>query len=108
MEVNLTDLFKEVGDISRALKNPIKHMPRYHRYNEGDRIINVLLDIKIEVTLALKGRSYSIDYDKLYNQLITLETLLDECIEEGALLLKGKDTIFEPRKKLIALLKTFN
>lgn len=103
MEINYTDVYKEVDFISRELRKAIKHMPRYNRYNEGDRIINILLDVKIAVKLACKGRSYSLDSDKLYNDLITLGTLLDECIEDGALLLKGKFNIIEPRKRLIAL-----
>jgi len=57
----------------------------------------------LPVKLACKGRNYSLDSDKLYNDLITLGTLLDECIEDGALLLKGKFNIIEPRKRLIAL-----
>lgn len=55
MEINYTDVYKEIDFISRELRKAIKHMPRYNRYNEGDRIINILLDVKIAVKLACKG-----------------------------------------------------
>ena len=77
MEINYINVYKEIDFISRELRKAIKHMPRYNRYNEEYRIINVLLDVKIAVKLACKGRNYSLDSDKLYNDLITLGTLLD-------------------------------
>ena len=52
-------------------------MPRYNRYNDGDRIINILLDVKIAVKLACNGSNYSLDSDKLYNDLITLGITLE-------------------------------
>ena len=47
MEINYNDVFREVDAISKDLKKSIKHMPRYNRYNEGDRIICLLLDLKV-------------------------------------------------------------
>lgn len=44
MEINSTDVYKETDFISRELRKAIKHMPRYNRYNGGDRIINISLD----------------------------------------------------------------
>lgn len=35
MEINYTDVYKEIDFISRELRKAIKHMPRYNRYNEG-------------------------------------------------------------------------
>lgn len=108
MEISYIDVYREIEAISKALRESVKHMPRYNRYNEGDRIINILLDIKIAVKLAHKGRNYTLDTDKLYNDLITLGTLIDECIEDKALLLKGKFNVIEPRKRLIALFDMFS
>lgn len=108
MEINYSNVYHEIEVISKDLRESIKHMPRYNRYNEGDRIINILLDIKIAVKLVLKGRNYFIDVDKLYNDLITLGTLIDECIDDKALFLKGKFNVIEPRKRLIALFDIFS
>lgn len=103
MEINYVDLYKDIDFINKELRKSIKQMPRYNRYNEGDRILNLLLDIKVVVKLACKGRNYNLNLDKLYNKLVMLETLIDECIDNGSLLLKGKFTIVESRKRLIAL-----
>ena len=106
-KINPVDAYREIEAIGKVLRKSIKHMPRYHRYNEGDRIVNILLDVKIALKLTCKGRNYHLDTDKLYNDLITLGTLIDDCIEDGALLLKGKYTVHEPRMRLIALFKMF-
>ena len=47
----------EISAMSKALRQSIKHMPKYYRYNVGDRIINLLLDIKLCVKL-LYVKSY--------------------------------------------------
>lgn len=107
MEINYFDVYREIEAISKDLRKSIKHMPRYERYIVGDRILNILLDVKIAVKLACKGRAYTLDTDKLYNDLITLGTLIDDCIEDRALLLKGKYTVHEPRRRLIALFDMF-
>ena len=73
MEINYTDVYKEIDFISKELRKAIKHMPKYHRYNEGDRILNLLLDIKAKVKLAYKGRNYSI---AIYNPSLSLASLV--------------------------------
>lgn len=63
MEVDYTEVFKEIEAISASLRFSIKHMPRYYRYVLGDRILNILLDIKLMVKLKCKGRNlYSRDF----------------------------------------------
>lgn len=107
MEINYFDVYREIEAISKVLRKSIKHMPRYERYVVGDKMLNILLDVKIMVKLACKGRNYQPDPDLIYNNLITLGTLMDDCIEDGALLLKGKWTVHEPRSRLIALFNMF-
>ena len=107
MEINYNDVFREVDAISKDLKKSIKHMPRYNRYNEGDRIICLLLDLKVLVRLACKDESFTPSPKRIYRMLIILETLVDECLEDGSLLLKGKYTIHEPRRRLMDLLGKF-
>jgi len=82
-------------------------MPRYNRYNEGDRIICLLLDLKVSIRLACKDESFKPNSRWLYRMLVTLETLIDECLEDGSLLLKGEYTIHEPRCRLTGLLGMF-
>lgn len=108
MEIDYTEVFKEIEAISAGLRFSIKHMPRYYRYVLGDRILNILLDIKLMVKLKCKGRNYQFSEDDLYNALITLGTLIDEGLEDKALLLKGKYNIIEPRRRLVALFKIFS
>ncbi len=98
------NIYKEVEAISKALRNSIKHMPKYNRYLVGDRIVSLLVDIKLEVKLALVAIDYKYDTIKLYNLLITLGILIDDQIEDGGLLLKGKYTVHEPRMRLASLL----
>lgn len=107
MEINYTDVFREVDAISKGLRKSIKHMPRYNRYNEGDRITCLLLDLKVSARLACKDESFKPDSKELYRMLVTLETLIDECLEDGSLLLKGEYTIHEPRMRLMDLLGKF-
>lgn len=107
MEINYVDVFREVDAISKGLRKSIKHMPRYNRYNEGDRIICLLLDLKVSVRLACKDKRFMLDPVELYRMLVTLETLVDECLEDGSLLLKGEYTIHEPRCRLMGLLGMF-
>lgn len=107
MKINYVDVFREIDAISKGLRKSIKHMPRYNRYNEGDRIICLLLDLKVSVRLACKDESFKPNSRWLYRMLVTLETLIDECLEDGSLLLKGEYTIHEPRCRLTRLLGMF-
>lgn len=107
MEIEYEDAFREIEFIRENLRNPIKRMERYERYNYGDRIINLVLDIKISLKLASKGKNYVLDRDQLYNNLITLKVLIDECISNQSLLLKGKYNVIEPKKRLDKLLDMF-
>lgn len=101
MEIDYAKILKEVEAINRTIKPSIKNMPRWNRYNAGDRIILLLLDIKVSLKLVLKGVNYELSYSQLYNNLLTLGIIIDDCLEDGSLLLKGKFTIMEPRTRLI-------
>ena len=90
------DVFTKISDMSKYLRNSIKHMPKYYRYDIGDEIRKLLRDMKYKAFLL-----QSEDCGKeLYNMAQHLKILLDECIEDQALLMKGPYTIFEPRKLL--------
>lgn len=101
MALDYAKILKEVEAINSSLKTSIKHMPRWNRYNAGDRIILLMLDIKVSLKLVLKGVNYELDNSELYNNLLKLGIIIDDCLEDGSLLLKGKYTVIEPRTRLI-------
>lgn len=105
--LDLLTINKEFYSMSKELKASIKHMPRYYRYNAGDRIINLLLDLKIVLRLSLQGKNKQPVFNtkKLYNELIVLQVLIEDCVEDSALVFKGKWTIHQPYNRLIELLK---
>ncbi len=107
MQLDYATFSKDIDFISKDIKTSVRHMPKYNRYVVGDRILNVLLDIKVEIKLLAFGMGVTTDVSKLYNSLIALWVLIDDCIEDGTLLLKGPFTVAEPRKRLSSLLKTF-
>ena len=105
MALDYAKILKEVEAINSSLKTSIKHMPRWNRYNAGDRIILLMLDIKVSLKLVLKGVNYELDNSELYNNLIKLGIIIDDCLEDGSLLLKGKYTVIEPRTRLITIIE---
>lgn len=108
MQLDYATFSKDIEFICKGLKASIRHMPKYNRYVVGDRILNVLLDIKVTTKLLVFGLGIGKpDVSQLYNSLVTLWMLLDDCIEDGTLLLKGPNTVAEPRKRLSDLLKAF-
>lgn len=90
------DVYAKVSDMSKYLRKSIEQMPKYYRYDIGDEIKKLLRDIKFKAYL-LQWKDCS---EELYFMLQHLKVLLDECIDDGILLMSGKYTIFEPRKIL--------
>ena len=105
MALDYAKILKEVEAINSSLKTSIKHMPRWNRYNAGNRIILLMLDIKVSLKLVLKGVNYELDNSELYNNLLKLGIIIDDCLEDGSLLLKGKYTVIEPRTRLIIIIE---
>lgn len=103
--LDLLTINKEVYAMSKKLRVSIKHMPRYYRYNAGDRIVNLLIDMKIALRVAIQGKGVILNARKLYNTLIVLQVLIEDCIEDNALMFKGKWTIHQPYNRLMELLK---
>lgn len=62
MEINYVDVFREVDAISKGLRKSIKHMPRYNRYNERDRIICLLFVLKVRKRFILTHLEQWIPY----------------------------------------------
>lgn len=98
-DVNL-DVYVKASDMSKYLRASIKRMPNYYRYDIGDEIKKLLRDIKFKALLL----QYTDCKEELYFMLLHLKLLLDECIDDGILPMKGPYTIYEPRKILDSLL----
>lgn len=107
-EIECIDAYREVEALRKSLKIPIMKMPRYERYNYGDRMINLMLDIKIHVKLTYEGKNCSLDKDMIFNKLITLKVIMDECIDNESLVLSGRYNIIESIKRLETLLTIFS
>lgn len=90
------DVFAKVSDMSKYLRNSIKHILKYERYGIEDEIRKFTRDMKYKAFLL-----QSEDCGKeLYNMARHLKILLDECIEDKLLLMSGQYTILQPRKLL--------
>ena len=106
MKNNFQDLFKDITSISKDLRRAVRHMPKYYRYNEGDQIKRLLVEIKLPIKLAAKDVNYTFGYSDTIWKIELLIIILDDCIEDHALLIKGAFTIAEPRQKLDDLLES--
>ena len=93
------DIFVKISDMSRYLRESINHMPKEYRYDIGIDIKKLLREMKYKA-LLLQTADCS---HELYLDTQRLKLLLDECIEDKVLLMKGKFNIIEPRKILITL-----
>lgn len=100
------DAYREIEAISKVLRKAIRHMPKYSRYIVGDRIVTLIIDIKLEVKITLMGYGHPADIPKLYNSLMSLNILVDDQIEDGSLLLKGEHTVHEAKIRLNSLILT--
>lgn len=56
-------------------------MPTFVSHNEGDLIISLILNLQIDVKKVITGKNFELSTDDLYNRLIALETIIDDCIE---------------------------
>lgn len=72
MQLDYATFSKDIEFICKGLKASIRHMPKYNRYVVGDRILNVLLDIKVTTKLLVFGLGIGKpDVSQLYNSLVT-------------------------------------
>lgn len=105
--IDYTEVFKEISAIRKALREPIKHMPKYDRYLVGDNIQKQLLNIKVTVSLAYNYPDrFGYPDNALIRDLCVLATYLDECIEDNILEMHGYYNIIEPRRRLTKLIES--
>ena len=94
------DIFVKVSDMSKVLRKSINHMPKEFRYDIGIDIKKLLREMKYKAFL-LQTKDCC---EALYFDAQRLKLLVDECIEDEVLLMKGEFTIIEPRRILMNLI----
>ncbi len=96
------DIYKETVAMAQELKPCLKKMPKQIQYDIGDEILHLLRDMKYRIYLInttvgeVKNQHFQTFID-MYNHL---KILLDDCLQDGYLTLKGKYTIHQPLKRL--------
>lgn len=104
---NKLEIYKQVSDMSKELRRSINNMPKFHKYCIGERILNLLLDIKNQIYLCntRQNEEKLNEMKKLRDLLTHLKICLSECIEDGTLLLKTKFSVQQPLKRLDDIIK---
>jgi len=99
------DCYKDLSQASLEINRAIHYdMPKEARYDIGDEIRKILRDMKYLIYL-INSRN---DVEKIpyFEQLVDnynhIRILLDECIENGFLKIKGKFSMAQPIKRLIS------
>lgn len=100
-------LYKEICSMSKEFRYSIGHMPVEYRYEIGRDIRAILRELKYKAYKAIKFSSILSCQDKdiLIDLLNKLKIWVDECLEDKLLLVTGKYTIIQPRKRLKELLE---
>ena len=95
--------------MSKELRYSIAHMAVEYRRDIGMEIRSTLRELKYEVYKSLK---YNTIYsgrddqeDKVTDLLNKVKILMDECVKDNLLLVKGPYTIIQPRKRLKEILE---
>lgn len=101
-------LFKEISAMSKEFRHSIKHtMPKENRCGIGDETLQLMRDIKFTIYKGIHAGTI-LDCDskhKIIEMLYHLKIMIDECLEDGILLMKGEYTIHQPRKRLADILQ---
>lgn len=99
---NKLEIYKEITDMSKELRRSINNMDRFHKFSIGERILNLLIDIKYQVYMCNTRKEFEKldEMRKLRDLLTHLQICLNDCVEDGVLLLKTKFSIQLPLKRL--------
>lgn len=89
--------------MAKEFRRSICKMPMDARNDVGTEIRSTLRQLKYETYLAIKSQ-YD-NKDNLIDLLNKVKILVDECLEDGFLLVKGPYTIIQPRKRLKEILE---
>lgn len=99
---NKLEIYRETNEMAKELKVSIRRMPREFKFDIGNEIKRLLRDMKYQIYLINvhsdeEKLSYIKDFIDMYNHL---KILIDDCLEDDVLQLKGKYTIYSPLKRL--------
>jgi len=96
-ELTKDTIYVEIERMAKAFRVSINSMPDKARASIGKDISITLRKAKFFALLSTKFNYYS----SLYKELVRVKVLVDECLEDSLLLMKGKDNIIIPREKLM-------
>lgn len=96
-------IYKDFTAMAKDLRRVIKRMPKEYKYDIGDEIKKLLRDMKYQIYIVNNSKNEGKPeqlrcFIDMYNHL---RILLDECIEDGVLQVKGKMSIALVIKRLI-------
>ena len=96
-------IYKDFTAMAKDLRRVIKRMPKEYKYDIGDEIKKLLRDMKYQIYIVNNSKNEGKPehlrcFIDMYNHL---RILLEECIEDGVLQVKGKMSIALVIKRLI-------
>lgn len=96
------EIYTEAMQMSREIRESVKHMKRYYRFDVGDEIRQMLRDMKYIIS-DIHSKPNKCKYDPLcllVDKINHLEIALTDCLEDEALSLRGRYNISLPLQRL--------
>lgn len=97
------EIFSEASSMSAELRESIKQMSRYYRFDIGDELRKLLRQIKYLIADASGKIEIKSKYEAVQELLETIshiEIALQDCLEDNALSVSGRYNINQPLIRL--------
>lgn len=97
------EIFSEASSMSAELRESIKQMSRYYRFDVGDELRKLLRQIKYLIAdasgkIEIKGKYEAVQ--ELLETISHIEIALQDCLEDSALSVSGRYNINQPLIRL--------
>ena len=97
------EIFSEASSMSAELRESIKQMSRYYRFDVGDELRKLLRQIKYLIAdasgkIEIKGKYEAVQ--ELLETISHIEIALQDCLEDNALSVSGRYNINQPLIRL--------
>lgn len=97
------EIFSEASSMSAELRESIKQMSRYYRFDVGDELRKLLRQIKYLIAdasgkIEIKGKYEEVQ--ELLETISHIEIALQDCLEDNALSVSGRYNINQPLIRL--------
>lgn len=99
---NKLEIYRQTSEMAKELKPSLKRMPREYKFDIGNEIKRLVRDMKYQIYLInVRPDNEKLPYLKTFIDMYNhLKILIDDCLEDNVLSLKGKYTIYSPLKRL--------